>query len=972
MRVSPVSSIIYKFFLVFGLLLTGCTERAMQIEFLAKNILSSYEFKATNAINDTDIPPANDVVPFQVECSKSVIDAEVFDTSTQSFKKLKELDTNATFDCVENQTASFSLTYSQVGAVANPVAAGDQRRNIQVRLTVKNLTGEVNTYQKNFSAFFAAPAVTILTASNINASSGTGAAGTSYNVTGTCDVRSGHVTVSIPFATAQTVSCSASGTYTADLVTTAALTDGTVTLSVKHASGAPYYAYGSASKDIVIDRTLPALSITSPTSSGYVTSADVTNGKYSVSGTCETGLTVTVTSNPTASATTSCVNGAFTALMDVVQGSVNLTASQTDSAGNVGSSSRTIGVDTIGPDAFTISGIRSSNTDSFSDLSVDNILTDTLPQIHYTAAAGADNGYEIKIRQVGSSGALGAEVCSQTASNVGTSVNMTNCTLAMLTQGATYQIYIVANDPHGNKTSASNDGYQFTVNYPLPRLTNNLTFTNIAAGVYAPLDTEIGIDLVFDRPVRITSGTPYIVLNTVSGGRTIAMTSLNGTNKRTIRFTYKVAAGEFATPLNFKTLAITGNIVDDRTGISANLTIPSGLVVAGTNAFNVDTVAPPSVTNLSLSSVRPFYNESPIINFTVPADINGSALTVRVVITGSNTNATFGAVSSGTRMTGLNLDRGSLYTVNVYTIDPAGNLSTAATSTFTSFACPNNFLYVYDATYAPTPFCIAPVEARGPVTAVRFDSGSYTTAPIEASYNQATQTGSGCKSLSPAANYDLPTHAEWNAVANIIASRGDNWMRGTVGGSLTTNYVYLGVTGASSGSGEPIVVGSPCYPGTCGSTPDRRVHYLPAIGSGALQELWDFSGNMYELQKGADTTRYETLNYSVGNPIAGLLQNTHGGTQSCSVLSPNIFPYYCGFGSINFNCSELSNVAACSGTQTTVAYPYILRGGSKTSSRSYSPEGNQQVNNAGIFASYRMTDSSSVPALQGFRCVYHP
>lgn len=970
MRVSPVSSTIYRLLVVFGLLLTGCSERAMQIEFLAKNILSSYQFKVNNAINETDIAPVDGVVPFDVACSRSVIEAEVFDASAQSFKKITELDANAKLDCAGNQEASFSLTYNQVGAIANPSAAGDQRSHIRVRLTVKNLTGEANTYEKIFSAYFIAPTVEIRTANNINASSTAGGAGTTYTVAGTCDVKGGSVLVSIPFATDQTVACSASGTFTADLVTTAAVPDGTARLSIKHASSAPFYAYGTVYKDIVIDRTAPAVSITSPTGSGYVTSANVTNGKYTVTGTCETGLTVTLSSSPAASATANCVSGAFTALMDVIQGTVNLTVMQTDVAGNSGSASRTLNIDSVGPDAFTISGIRSSRTDTYTDLTVDNLLKDISPQIHYTAANGADNGYEITIRQVGTSGALGAVVCSQTATNISLSADMTNCTLAMLTQGSTYQIYIVATDPHGNKTSASNDGYQFTVSYPVPKLTTNLTFTNIAAGVYAPLGTAIGISLVYDRPIKLT-GTPTIALNTVSGGRVISLNALTNSS-RTMRFEYAVASGEFATPVNFHALAVTGTIADLNTGIAADLTIPSNLIVAGTNAFNVDTVAPPPVTGLSLTNVRPFYNESPIVNFTVPTDNNGNTLTVRVVITGTNTSVTYGAASSGTRMTGLNLDRGAVYTVNVYTIDPAGNLSDATTSTFTSFSCPDNFLYVYDATYAPTPFCIAAVEARGTASAVRFDASSYTSSPLEASYNQATQTGSGCKSLSPAANYDLPTHAEWNAVANIIASRADNWMRGYVGQSLTTNYVYIGVTGASSGSGEPIVVGSPCYPGTCGSTPDRRVHYLPAIGSGALQELWDFSGNMYELQKGADTTRYETLNYSVGNPIPGLLQNTHGATQSCPVLSPTVYPYYCGYGSINFNCSELSNTAACSGTQTTVAYPYILRGGSKTSSRAYSPEGNQQVNNAGIFASYRMTDSSSIPALQGFRCVYHP
>lgn len=971
MRVFPVRSTIYRLLLVLGpLLLMGCTERAMQIEFLAKNILSSYDFKVTNAVNNTDIAPANGVIPFEVECSRSVIDVQVFDATTQGFKKLVDLDPTASLNCVETQTARFSMTYAQVGAVANPSNSGDQRHEIQVQLSVKNFTGEIQTSQKKFAAFFEAPSVNITSPSNVNASSSAGAAGTTYTVNGSCELRGANVVVWASFADPETVACGAStGTFTADLTVKAALTDGTATLSAKHATSAPYYAYGSTSEDIVIDRTVPAVAITSPAASAFLTSAHVTSGKYTVAGTCESGLSVTLTSTPSYSTTVSCVSGSFTASMNVFQGAVSVMASQTDQAGNTGSSSRSFNIDSEGPAAFTISGIRSSLTDTYSDLIVNNVLGDISPQIHFTSAVGADNGYEVTIRQA-SGGSSGAVVCSQTASNGATSLNMTNCTLAMLVQGSSYKIYISAADAYSNRTTATNDGYEFTVNYPVPRVTS-LTFATISAGTYAPVGTTINIDLSFDRPVEITSGTPTIRLNTVSGGLVVTGVSA-GTPPRRLRFAYMVGPGEFATPVDFHTHAILGNVVDVSTRISADLNIPTNLIVVGTNAFNVDTVAPPPLTSVDLTAQRPFYNETPVINYVLPADTNGDALTVRVELQGGSISNTYGAVGNATRLTGFNLDKGTVYTLNAYTVDPAGNISTPYTKTFTSFACPNNFLYVYHPTFAPNPFCIAPVEARGPITAVRFDPSSYSTAPIEASYNEAMQTGSGCKSLSPAANYSLPTHAEWNAVANIIASRGDNWMRGFVGGTVTSNYVYLGVTGAPSGNGEPIVSGDLCYPGTCGSTPDRRVHYLPEIGTGAPQELWDFSGNMYELQKDADMTQYNTLAFSVGNPIAGLLQNTHGASQSCSVLSQTIFPYYCGFGSINFYCSERSSPGGCTGTLSTVAYPYVLRGGSKTSSRAVRQEDNMQVNNAGIFASYRMTDATSVPALQGFRCVYHP
>lgn len=966
MRVHTVSSTLYMLFLLVGL--TACTDRNMQIEFLSKNILSSYEFEVTNAVNGTDIVPVSSKVPFNVECSATVLEIEAYDQVSQTWKEITELDASAAFNCLDQQTAQFSLTYAQIGAIASPSTAGDQRKNIDLRLTVPSVTGSSSQYTKSYSVYFQAPTVTV-TASDINSLSTAGTAGSTYSVSGTCSVNGGTVEVSAPFANTASGTCT-SGVYNATLTLNAALADGTAQISAKHLPSSPYYVFNQADKTINIDRTVPVIAIAAPAHNSTISAAATTAGNFTVSGSCETGLTVTLTMSPSGTTTASCSAGAFSAQMPVTtQGAVTLLASQTDAAGNQGDSSNiSLTIDTQAPTAPTGLGILAVSS-SF-DSTADEFLRDANPQVRFTGSSSASAGYSVQIKN--SSSTVMCSNMSVSASTGTIDVPLTGCGLV---NSSSYKIVVTASDLAGNQATSTSD---FLVDYPVPNI-SNMIVTGVSVGTYiaeADLPRTVNFDFVFNRSIDVV-GTPKITLNmgrVIDGLKTAA-------NK--IRFSYEVQSGEYAVPVNFSSTVITNaTITDTATAVNANLTIPVSLYTSQYQ-FNVDTDAPDALLTYSLGAVTPYYNKTPAISYTLPT--HPGTLSVQVDVTGTNVSQTFTSVANGSELTGLSLEKGTTYTLTAYVKDSVGNLSPGTPVTFDSFECPGDFLYIHNPAFGLTPFCIAPTEAKGSLAAVTF---GYTGTPLSTNYTSVTAANMGCKSLG--SDYDLPTNAEWNAVADLIAQRGSNWAWGiasTSDPSVTSysNYIFTGYSGGTAATAATSIVDSdPCSPASptgCGtaSSPYRRSLYLPNVGSTA-QKIWDFSGNMFELVKDLDTNIYAESDRLIMDIINTSVQTKYGATQagsrmSCTHQSASAVPY-CGFGSFNFICSEVDDPDNCAGTpQAAAVRQVVLRGGaaSSTTTAVTGSPGTHLNNNAGIFAAYRILEENSAQTFNvGFRCVYHP
>ncbi len=93
---------------------------------------------------------------------------------------------------------------------------------------------------------------------------------------------------------------------------------------------------GSANRDFVKDTTAPAILITGPAA------GTATRSTIDVVGTCATGINVTLAGAIVAPVTTTCTNGQFAGMVTLASpdGTKNVTASQTDAAGNTGSDNR--------------------------------------------------------------------------------------------------------------------------------------------------------------------------------------------------------------------------------------------------------------------------------------------------------------------------------------------------------------------------------------------------------------------------------------------------------------------------------------------------------------------------------------------------------------------------------------------------------------------------------------------------------
>lgn len=177
-----------------------------------------------------------------------------------------------------------------------------------------------------------ASAVTVTTAPPINASNQSFYGG----VTGTCSAADGAVAVAIGSVTS-TTTCSG-GNWSVAGINVSSLPDGVVTIT---ASQTVNGAVISGSRTTVKDVTPPTVSITTaPT-------IDASNQlSYSVSGTCTTADGTVTVSIGNVVVSVPCLNGVWTVsgvkVSGLPAGTVTVTASQTDAAGNTGTDTRQV------------------------------------------------------------------------------------------------------------------------------------------------------------------------------------------------------------------------------------------------------------------------------------------------------------------------------------------------------------------------------------------------------------------------------------------------------------------------------------------------------------------------------------------------------------------------------------------------------------------------------------------------------
>ncbi len=223
---------------------------------------------------------------------------------------------------------------------------------VNLNFTQVDLAGNSGTVSRSFNKDVSVPTVSIaapLASAWINSANAA-----NWLMSGSCSEEGRDINFS--GAVSGSVSCMG-GAWSVDL-DLSGIVDGSVAITVTHADAAGNSA--SVSRSYSKDTVAPTLLWVSPLAGTAMDAIEAAS--FAIEASCEAGLNVSVSGS--VSTTALCVAGVAHADLDltgVADGTVNLTLSQTDAAGNSSSASRVFTKDTVAP-AITITSPAAGST----------------------------------------------------------------------------------------------------------------------------------------------------------------------------------------------------------------------------------------------------------------------------------------------------------------------------------------------------------------------------------------------------------------------------------------------------------------------------------------------------------------------------------------------------------------------------------------------------------------------------------
>ena len=213
------------------------------------------------------------------------------------------------------------------------LSAGDGTKNLVATQT--DASGNVGTDNRDVIKDTSAPVVTILMPAANTATA------SSLNLSGQCENGLAVLLGGTGLTAPSSATCSG-GTWSATVAL--ASPDGVKNVVASQTDGVGNI--GTDNRNFYLDTTAPVVSFTTP-AAGSTVLASIT-----VTGGCETGLTVSLTGAGLASDTsTACTANQFNQMVNLSagDGSKNIVATQVDAVGNIGTANRTVIKDTTGP-----------------------------------------------------------------------------------------------------------------------------------------------------------------------------------------------------------------------------------------------------------------------------------------------------------------------------------------------------------------------------------------------------------------------------------------------------------------------------------------------------------------------------------------------------------------------------------------------------------------------------------------------
>lgn len=540
-------------------------------------------------------------------------------------------------------TVAANGSWSTTVPAADMATLRDGDASAQVRVT--NVNGNSATATHEYSVDSAAPTVTINTIASDNIINASEAAA-GVTVSGTSTAQTGQtLTVTLNGTNYQTT-VQADGSWSLTLpasdLTALANNGYTLTATVSDLAGNP----GSASKGVTVDTTAPVISFNTVAGDDVINNVEHTQAQI-ISGTA-TGavagdrLVVTIAGQQYVTSTDASGNWSVgvpaSVISGLVDGTVTISATVTDSAGNSSTQTHNVQVNTA---AVSL---------SVSTISGDNLIN------------AAEAGSALTLSGTGTNFATGTVVTvllngkgySATIQNNGSwSVNVPAADVAALADGTSYTVSASAQDSAGNSATASRS---VAVDLTAPVISINTVSTDDRLNAAEQ-----------QQPLTLNGSTSAEVGQTVTvtfGGKTYTATvAANGT------WALNVPAADLAA-LGQGAQTITAS-VNDRAGNPGQTT----------HALTVDTVAP-TVTIATVAGDDIINNAEQLAGQTISGTTTAEVgQTVTVTFNGQSWTATVGSGGSWSvfipAQQFAGLSDGS-YTISATVSDQAGNPGSAS------------------------------------------------------------------------------------------------------------------------------------------------------------------------------------------------------------------------------------------------------------------------------------------------------
>ncbi|EEX1159483.1 Ig-like domain-containing protein [Escherichia coli] len=534
-------------------------------------------------------------------------------------------------------------SWSTTVPAADMAALRDGDASAQVRVT--NVNGNSATATHEYSVDSAAPTVTINTIASDNIINASEAAA-GVTVSGTSTAQTGQtLTVTLNGTNYQTT-VQADGSWSLTLpasdLTALANNGYTLTATVSDQAGNP----GSASKGVTVDTTAPVISFNTVAGDDVINNVEHTQAQI-ISGTA-TGavagdrLVVTIAGQQYVTSTDASGNWSVgvpaSVISGLADGTVTISATITDSAGNSSTQTHNVQVNTA---AVSL---------SVSTISGDNIIN------------AAEAGSALTLSGTGTNFATGTVVTvllngkgysATIQSNGSWSVNVPAADVAALSDGTSYTVSASAQDSAGNSATASRS---VAVDLTAPVISINTVSTDDRLNAAEQ-----------QQPLTLNGSTSAEVGQTVTvtfGGKTYTATvAANGT------WALNVPAADLAA-LGQGAQTITAS-VNDRAGNPGQ----------ATHALTVDTVAP-TVTIATVAGDDIINNAEQLAGQTISGTTTAEVgQTVTVTFNGQTWSATVGSGGSWSvfipAQQFAGLSDGS-YTISATVSDQAGNPGSAS------------------------------------------------------------------------------------------------------------------------------------------------------------------------------------------------------------------------------------------------------------------------------------------------------